>query len=66
MMQTGMVKQSLNTYRACLDGTETKNKYYVLPYLTHSIVCLHQLTMLWAKDNGLQYNANTRLNDTRS
>lgn len=24
MMQTGMVKQSLNTYRACLDGTETK------------------------------------------
>lgn len=36
MMQTGMVKQSLNTYRGCLDGTETTNdKYTVLPYLTH-------------------------------
>lgn len=32
MMQTGMVKQNLNTYRA-LDGTERKAE--LLPYLTH-------------------------------
>lgn len=45
MMQTGMVKQSLNTYRACLDGTETKWQIYRITVPYTRIVCLHQLTI---------------------
>lgn len=61
MMQTGMVKQSLNTYRTCLNGTETKNKYYVLPYLT-------QYSLFASTNNAMGEGiyANTQLNDTRS
>lgn len=45
MMQTGMVKQSLNTYRGCLDGTETKWQIYRITVPYTRIVCLHQLTI---------------------
>lgn len=68
MMQTGMVKQNLNSYRGCLDGTELKQKLLLLPYLTTRLVCLHQLTIAHDRRNvsWRPVNANSRLNDTRS
>lgn len=58
MMQSGMVKQTVNTYRV-YNGTDIQR----IRIIVHELLCLHKLTILLNK-LGLKYYAKTRLKDT--